>query len=945
MDASTESSVHRKRMAQILRYIANMHQTMSNGMDNSKSSFVQNSPPEADFFQSHDGGNDNNGVLFSINDFRQLIQRTSDNPFFTSPPFSFYAAPASEKARKRTLAGALKSTFTSSSSESELREKACWLRITRLTNTQILMQPEIPNNQAHQSALQTYLDDWKKLAHVDHMKSLLTIDHLKNAPKPPPTLSSRDSATIKKFLDKYLVHLRTKAYQTTLEPIYNALFEWTQLHQDHNQELVWGLGHAHVERNGLYVSGPLLEVMVEVELASDGALLVRPREHTGVSLYRPVVTAIANMFDSHAMLSQLHRTVAEMDCFVLSPGQPETYAYILKRMAVELAPTGSFRSSSTGDTKLLSRQDQLTVSENWCLFARSKPSSVWARDATAFADKMLLPNAPQLPLATWSLTHGPGAFEDRFEAHHLPPKPSGMFGWFYSTISPIQSEVKPQERPLFPLPTSDAQDQIADLLMNKKYPACVVEGPPGSGKTHSIANIMCAYLCQGKRVLATSKNAPALSVLRERLPPSVRDLCVDVSTSELTGMRQLQQTVERLANRVSCANVSVEMEKCALLKRSIARLKKEVLDIDAQIAMHSQHVRLLIGRRDGGDLVQLSQEMLDEAPWMMRVISKWQLQEFVALHKLVSDLILPESDPILTVDGFPLSPTSALVQLASSKTGKTFSSISLIAKGNIASIPFVGILTGMGKHLQQLERELSHITIDGVKPTSTEEWMTVARALEHYRVVSRFTKRYWKPRVQQEGWPTINFSSQSAVRSTEAQLRQAVKIKRLALQLRIDDHVLIMVNCRALDVQRSRLAQQIQHLAEELVDATVVSALSRSFTPNAQSALVKFAQIAGKAKFNRSSQPSNMTQRQRRRRQEYLDAFNQCCRYIPCWILTTSQISDYLPPEECLFDLVIVDESSQSDVTVLPGLLRGKQWLIVGDGKCRRPNVSYPRTH
>jgi hypothetical protein len=42
------------------------------------------------------------------------------------------------------------------------------------------------------------------------------------------------------------------------------------------------------------------------------------------------------------------------------------------------------------------------------------------------------------------------------------------------------------------------------------------------------------------------------------------------------------------------------------------------------------------------------------------------------------------------------------------------------------------------------------------------------------------------------------------------------------------------------------------------------------------------------------------------------------------------QISQYLPAET-LFDIVICDEASQSDVTVLPGMMRGKQWLIVGD--------------
>jgi hypothetical protein len=85
-------------------------------------------------------------------------------------------------------------------------------------------------------------------------------------------------------------------------------------------------------------------------------------------------------------------------------------------------------------------------------------------------------------------------------------------------------------------------------------------------KTHSIANLICAYLCRGKRVLVTSKNSSALSVLRERLPTSVQELCVDVTKSEASGMRQLQKTVERLANRVSVASVDVETEKTKLLQ-------------------------------------------------------------------------------------------------------------------------------------------------------------------------------------------------------------------------------------------------------------------------------------------------------------------------------------------------------------------------------------------
>ena len=130
-----------------------------------------------------------------------------------------------------------------------------------------------------------------------------------------------------------------------------------------------------------------------------------------------------------------------------------------------------------------------------------------------------------------------------------------------------------------------------------------------------------AYLCEGKRVLVTSKNANALSVLRGRLPQSIRELVVDVSMSESqgeertykingcflvlkvlqafratnpnalaslpfeTGMRQLQQTVERLAVRVSVASADIETEKCSLL---------QVCQLEELIQIHNSIISFIL---------------------------------------------------------------------------------------------------------------------------------------------------------------------------------------------------------------------------------------------------------------------------------------------------------------------------------------------------------------
>jgi very-short-patch-repair endonuclease len=54
-------------------------------------------------------------------------------------------------------------------------------------------------------------------------------------------------------------------------------------------------------------------------------------------------------------------------------------------------------------------------------------------------------------------------------------------------------------------------------------------------------------------------------------------------------------------------------------------------------------------------------------------------------------------------------------------------------------------------------------------------------------------------------------------------------------------------------------------------------------------------------------------------------------RAVPCWVLPEWRVSETIPAEVGLFDLVIIDEASQSDIWALPALLRGKKVLVVGD--------------
>lgn len=76
-----------------------------------------------------------------------------------------------------------------------------------------------------------------------------------------------------------------------------------------------------------------------------------------------------------------------------------------------------------------------------------------------------------------------------------------------------------------------------------------------------------------------------------------------------------------------------------------------------------------------------------------------------------------------------------------------------------------------------------------------------------------------------------------------------------------------------------------------------------------------------------------------RHRKTAREAMARAYQAVPCWVMPQWRVSETMPADLGLFDLVVVDEASQSDIWALPALLRGKQILVVGDHKQVSPSA------
>ena len=153
--------------------------------------------------------------------------------------------------------------------------------------------------------------------------------------------------------------------------------------------------------------------------------------------------------------------------------------------------------------------------------------------------------------------------------------------------------------------------------------------------------------------------------------------------------------------------------------------------------------------------------------------------------------------------------------------------------------------------------------------------------------------------------------------------RQAWRMRRLATYLGSID---AQDELKKLAKTRVELEKDLSRAYQEIVIKRTWLKLAENASPSIRAALQAYLnaiQKIGKGTGKRAV----------RYRQDARNAAHQANPAVPCWVMPHYRVSESLPPELGCFDLVVVDEASQSDLAALPALLRANKVLIVGDDK------------
>ena len=326
-------------------------------------------------------------------------------------------------------------------------------------------------------------------------------------------------------------------------------------------ELMWGMGIASLRRSGgdrkgeLVKSYPLISRPVDISFDSQtGAAEIRPRNVDA----RLELDVFVSPDEPAAMEAEkaAARFVADADDPV-TPFDPQSYAPLV---AIAREAIGS------------RAEMKLEVENGWVLFARPRGANVAGHDLERMRRLLIELGDTPLPGAVAAIVTDP---EDETRRAQLP-----AFRGYSATYRENLSSVAAEDL-FFPKPFNDEQARVAQQL--EVSDGVVVQGPPGTGKSHTIANIICHWLANGRRVLVTSMRDPALAVLRDQLPEPIRPLVIALLASEKEGVQQFERSIEKIANEVQDLNRDVLAQEIERLETTIDALQGKLARLDRDL--------------------------------------------------------------------------------------------------------------------------------------------------------------------------------------------------------------------------------------------------------------------------------------------------------------------------------------------------------------------------
>jgi len=528
------------------------------------------------------------------------------------------------------------------------------------------------------------------------------------------------------------------------------------------------------------------------------------------------------------------------------------------------------------------------------------------------------------------------------------------------------------------LPSDSSQDQV--ILESKNSDLVVVRGPPGTGKSQVIVNLVSDALTNKKKVLVVCQKRAALEVVRQRLGQVELDRYVVFLEKELDDRikmyRQLYGIIEEEPQPASYSELTIDkisgkIDECVLyLSRLGKTLRKEYFGGATAHKLYSKAdgqynpvldlsaVDLDLNWTDLDEYLQKIQSVeaafkkLEDKnhPWFGRKdFSEFGIMEKSRLNERLQKLIDLASTCTLAKNSEDQSRLQSLFDIylnnpgflkmkrrSSSKEIEQILGIKKVTE-SFVSENFVYIKNGIEfwKIFSDLlavfdhgkQRELQSMVIDTRSLASYLSEMQ--NSLEEFDTMQEHDK---KKKEYEKSIFNILHQAQNQMNPTDdwfEKIQQEIYAYWLA-KIEQENPILKGDPISNYQLKKSELAKLLEE-KRQIVTRTIQREIEGIVHPREMYGRNKTVEQKEWRSFSTELKKKRRVKPVRKLFQSYSPYLFQIA---PCWLASPASVSKVFPLQQNLFDLVIVDEASQLAVEqAIPFLYRARHVVIAGDEK------------
>jgi len=530
-----------------------------------------------------------------------------------------------------------------------------------------------------------------------------------------------------------------------------------------------------------------------------------------------------------------------------------------------------------------------------------------------------------------------------------------------------------------PLPLVEEQRKILSAIKHPNARFIAVEGPPGTGKSHTITAVAFDLILSGKSLLVLSDKKEALDVVEEKLnqalakvrpsedfPNPILRLGKDASNyakllrkSAIERLEVNQRVVRQKRpqrqnaleeerkelttglEKAAAAYAAVDVLEIANLERDTANLIKDVPE--AKAILEDGRLSALIH-----DIGVLSEYVRSKA--VLAALLKWQgsrprrLLEIAKLDKALASCPVAASD-ITPVTSFSLEKLrlleAAIDEIEGMKViafGYLFAGKKLRQTAKLLSeqckIECERPHRDLGK-LRSLRNNFRRLRDDLGTEQLEPEFDTAV-----FLIVSQLVARGHPPLVPPYALECAR-RLEDAVSQSSPIFAAAQGQFYSAVLAGNDGPLGLVVRLADLKLREARIAERFANVPKiDYIGAkTKIESLNtQSLAEHIDESFINF--------YNNKKNDAMALGKIVREKQRFpVDKFGDIQSAFPCIIAGLRDYAEFIPLEHGLFDLVIIDEASQVSIAqALPAIVRAKKVLVLGDrnqfGNVKTSNAS-----